>query len=152
MIERGSLESGMHVTWLVHDVAAFEAHAGPTSKEDKVLPYGLSYQEWFELYFNVLGVDKTGYDRWAKENPEEAKHSVLGEFDEDIDGYPLLSRIKGARYDVMYKAEEVGLLRDECLKVKSNTTNPVALRGLEKLLRICHEAIVSGLSIYLMSE
>jgi hypothetical protein len=152
MTEQEDSQLGMHVTWLVHDVTAFEAHAGPTSNEDKVLPYGLSYQEWFELYFNVLSVGKTGYDEWAKENPEEAKRSVLGEFDEDIDGYPLLSRIKGARYDIVYKAQEVKSLREECLKVKTNTTNAVALRGLEKLLHICHEAEVSGLNIYLMSE
>jgi hypothetical protein len=152
MTEQESVASGMHVTWLVRDVAAFEAHAGPTSKDDKVLPYGLNYQEWLELYFDVLGVDKTGYDEWVKENPDEARHSVLGEFDEDINGYPMLSRIKGARYDVIYRAREVGLLRDECLKVRSNTKNSVALRGLEKLLRICREAEMSGLSIYLMSE
>lgn len=51
-------DPGMHVTWLVRDITAFQEHLGPTSKDDHKLEFGLTYKEWYALYFDVLEVDK----------------------------------------------------------------------------------------------
>jgi hypothetical protein len=145
-------DPGMHGTWLVKDTEAFPLNPGPTSERDRTLNFGLNYQEWFAIFFDVLGVDKSGYDNWAKENPEAAKGSILIEFDEEIPSYPMLSRIVGGRYDIVFEADEVERLREECLRVKSQTSNAVALKGIRKLLLMCDWAQRLDLSIYLMCD
>ena len=148
------LEPGMHSTWLVRDTKAFGTK-GETSKQDRPLNFGLTYQEWLAIYFDALGLDKSGYERWTAKTPSLSQRSVitiLTEFDEEISGYPILSRIRSPFYDAVFESDEVGRLRQECLRVQASTSNAVALHGLEKLLRICDYAENLGLSIYLVSN
>lgn len=151
--EKDFTEPGMHVTWLIRDVAAFQNQPGPTSELDRLLPFSLTYQEWYALYFDVLKVDNGEYKKWLEEHPKEAQDSLPPiEFEGEARDYPMLSRICGYLCDAVFEAEEVKQLRQECLRVRSMTSNPLALRGVEKLLRLCDEAERSGLNIYLMSE
>jgi hypothetical protein len=148
------LEPGMQSTWLVSDTKAFGTK-GETSEQDRSLDFGLTYQEWLAIYFDALGLDKSGYQRWAAKKPSLSQRGVvtiLTEFDEEISSYPMLSRIRGPFYDVAFESDEVDKLRQECLRVQASTSNAVALRGLEKLLRICDHAQKLGLSIYLVSN
>ena len=66
-------DPGMHVTWLVHDIAAFQQHPGPTSIRDRSLKFGLSYKEWYAVYFDVLRVDKGEYKQWVEEHQTRLK-------------------------------------------------------------------------------
>lgn len=85
--------------------------------------------------------------------PNEAQDSLRPiEFDGEIEGFPMLSRICGYLYDAIFEADEVEQLRRECLRVKSMTSNLLALQGVDELLRICAEAQALKLSIYLMCE
>jgi hypothetical protein len=145
------LEPSMQFTWLVRDTKAFGTK-GETSKDDRSLDLHLTYQEWLAIYFDAFGLDKSGYDRWTAKNPTLAQHSILSEFDEEIPGYPMLSRIRGPFYDVVFELDEVEQLRQECLRVQASTSNAIALRGLKKLLRICDCAENLRLSIYLVSN
>lgn len=148
------LEPGMHSTWLVHDTKSFGTK-GETSKQDRTLDFGLTYQEWLAIYFDALGLDKSGYERWAAKKPSLSRHDVvtiLSEFDEQIPGYPMLSRIRGPYHDAAFESDEVEHLRQECLRVQAGTSNAVALSGLKKLVSICDRAQELGLSIYLVSN
>jgi hypothetical protein len=138
-------DPGMHVTWLVNDTDAFPINPGPTSERDRNLHFGVNYREWFALYFDVLGV---GVKDLLTNGASEV--SRIAEFDEEIPDYPMLSRINGMLYDAVFESTEVDALRTECLRVQSQTTNQLALRGIEKLLRICDWALHLDLSIYLM--
>ena len=71
----------MHVTWLVSDTNAFERSPGPTSQRDCIVP-GLTYKEWFELFFVVLGVRSE--DTASLENC--GRDARIVEFDEDQAG------------------------------------------------------------------
>ena len=141
----------MHVTWLVKDTDAFFLNPGPTSERDRVLHFGLKYREWLALYFDVLGVGS----KWTPpvtQTTSLAENVIISEFTEDIPAYPLLSRINGKYYDAVFETDEVEGLRAECLRVKSITTNPLAVRGLDKLIHICGWAQRLNLSILLMCE
>ena len=145
------VEPGMHVTWLVNDIEAFASNPGPTSEHDRILHFGLKYREWLALYFDVLGVGR----KWTppvNETASLADNVVISEFDGDIPNYPMLSRINGMLSDAVFAPDQVDLLRQECLRVKSFATNPVAVRGLEKLIQICDWAKRLDLSIFLMSD
>jgi hypothetical protein len=142
---------GMHVTWLVKGTEAFFKNPGPTSDHDRTLSFGLNYHEWLALYFDALGVDRSGFDKIVAEAPEGQK-CLLSEFDEEISGYPLLSRINGIYRDAVFESDEIGTLRQECLQVKSETSNPIALKGVDKLLKICDLAQQLDVSIFLMCD
>lgn len=152
------VEPGMHTTWLVNDTEAFTLDPKPTSIQDRVLPLGLKYMEWYTLYFDILNVDQGRYKKWVEDNPIKALNTCAGEFQEKAAeslcrrGYPMLSRIRGRLYDAVFEADEVEQLRQECLRVQANTSNDVALHGLNKLLRICDWAQKLNLSIYLMCD
>ena len=144
----------MQSIWLVRDTEAFGTR-GETSSSDRSLDLRLTYQEWLAVYFDALGLDKSGYDEWASKQPSPAQHnviSILTEFDEDIVGFQMLSRIRGPYHDAVFQVDELEALRNECLHVQSGTSNVLALRGIEKLLFICDRARELRLSIYFLSN
>jgi|SRR5687768_8007952 len=139
-------DPGMHVTWLVRNTEAFSQKPGPTSARDRTLSFGLNYREWLALYFGVLGVDRSVFEKWLADGQKR----ILDEFEEEIPGYPMLSRINGVYYDAVFESQEVETLRQECMRVKSSTSNPIALKGVDKLLKICDWAQRLNLSVFLM--
>jgi hypothetical protein len=145
-------DPGMHVTWLVNDTEAFFQSPGPTSDRDRALGFGLTHPEWLALYFDVLGADRAAFDRFAAESAAKGRRCILAEFDEEISGYPMLSRINGIYWDAVFERDEVEFLRQECLQVRSSTSNATALKGLEKLVKICDWAQRLNLSIFLMCD
>jgi hypothetical protein len=145
------IESEMHSIWLVKDTEAF-GRRGVKTEQDRSSGLSLTYQEWYAIYFDVLGLDKSGYDRWVAENPEMAHNSVIGDFDEEIPTYPMLSRIRGRFHDAAFEPDEIDLLRQECLRVKATARDTVAVGGIDKLLLACDLAEESEMSIYLISN
>lgn len=135
----------MHVTWLVSNPEAFFRDPGPTSRADRIVQ-GLTYEEWFELFFVVLGV---GAEEIAHLKNSGRDARIL-EYDDEISDYPMLSRIHGVYWDSVFNAGEVQTLEDECRRLLKSSSNPLASKGLEKLLEICAEARNLGLSIYMM--
>lgn len=142
-------EQGMHSTCLVRDPEVFARNPGIASAEDRCLSFGLTYQEWHSLFFDVLGL--------TDGSPEEVTVSPtpggpIIELETEIPGYPMLSRIKGYLYDTVFRRDEIAQLRDECLQLETKSSNQPAMRGLRKLLKMCDLAEEAGLSIYLMAE
>src|SRR3989442_8192664 len=118
-------EPEMPAIWLVHDPEAFGTK-GETSKQDHPLDLRLTYQEWLAIYFDALGLDKSGYEKWAAKRvvlgqPNAA--TILTELDEEVPGFPMLSRIRGPYHDVIFEPNELEDLREECLKVQTKTSN-----------------------------
>jgi hypothetical protein len=145
------VEPGMHTVWLVRDPAAFEASSEPTSRSDRMLHFGLTHEEWYTIFFEVLGVDR-GDRKLSQGHVAETQPHYPAELKAKISAYPMLSRIRGYLYDAVFETEEIRRLHQECRLVKARTSNPIALRGIEKLLRISAQASRLGLSIYLKSQ
>ena len=145
-------DPGMHVTWLVKDTQAFCQNPGPTSARDRALNFGLNHREWLALYFDVLEVDRSVSDKLVAEFASRSQKYIADEFEEEIPGYPMLSRINGIYRDAVFERSEVEVLRQECLQLKSHTSNPIALKGADKLLKISDWAQHLNLSIFLMCD
>jgi len=143
------LEPGMHTTWLVNEISAFEQKPGRTSERDLMLHYGIAYEEWRALFFDVLGIPNTSA---APDSETKTEKELILELDQQVPGYPMLSRIKGYLCDAVYSAEEARELQQECLDVRSATSDLLVLRGLDKLRRISREAQRLRLNIYLMAD
>jgi hypothetical protein len=137
----------MHVTWLVSDPHRFFENPGPTSPSDRVVP-GLTYREWYELFFVVLGADGTEYGPLSETDPSPRPDH----FDNPIPEYPMLSYINGVYLDAVFESDEVQALEDECIRLAKSTSSPLALSGLQKLLKMCAEARTLGLCIYMMCD
>ncbi len=145
-------DPGMLHTWLVEDAKAFFYNPGAASERDRHLNFGLNHKEWLALYFDVLGLNRSGFDKLVGEHPSEAQNNFISGFDEEIPDYPMLSRIDNILHDAIFEGDEVEQLRQECLRVKSGTTNVSALRGLEKLIHICDWVRSLNLNIFLMCD
>src|SRR5258708_2703535 len=90
-----SWEPEMPMTWLVRDTRVFGVD-GKTSPADQLVDLRLTYQEWLAIYFDGLGLDKSGYEEVAaKRAALRQPKTFLTELDEDIPGFPMLSRIRG---------------------------------------------------------
>lgn len=147
-----SWEPEMPMIWLVRDTQAFGLE-GRTSPDDRSVEFRITYQEWLAIYFDALGIDKSGYDEVAAKRAALGQpKSFLTELDEEIPDFPMLSRIQGPFHDAVFEADEVNALRQECLQVQTKTSNPLALEGMRKLLLICDRAQSLGLSVYLISN
>jgi hypothetical protein len=143
-------DQGMQTAWLVEDVEAFSSNPGMFSPRNRRLRYSLTHEEWLALFFDALGVDKSGFDKWATSHPGEAQFSTIGRFTEEIPTYPMLSKIQSDLDDVVFEKHEVPTLELECRRAVEETSNSLALRGLSKLLCMCEMAVESRLNIYLL--
>jgi hypothetical protein len=146
------LETGMHTTLLVRDIKIFRSNlfSGKfilSSEFDHVLKLGVAYEEWYALRFDALGVDPDASRIWYK-------RFINGETEEYLidPGYPMLSRICDPYIDAAFDILEVEQLRQECLRLQTNTSNELALQGLDKLLRVCNEAQKLEMGIYLLAQ
>ncbi|MEK6289584.1 MAG: hypothetical protein AABO57_28040 [Acidobacteriota bacterium] len=146
-------EPSMQSIMLVADTEAF-AERGETSKQDRTLDIRLTYPEWLALYFDALGLDKTAFDQMKAErySSSDGVIAILIEFDDEIPGFPMLSRIRGPYHDAVFEVNEIESLREECSRVKGSTSNTLALQGIEKLLIISEQARSLGLIIYFVSN
>ncbi len=118
---------------------------------DRRLPLFFEGGEWSALFHDVLRSE--GGDPFMPGddiNEWTEKHRIR--FQGSIPNYPMLGRIWDTYIDVSYHPEEMSQLRDECLRVKATTSNPVALRGLDKLIHGCDEAIKYGLGLQLAGD
>ena len=146
------VEPGMHVVWLVRDTAEFESHSGPASRSDRMLHFGVTRQEWQTIFLEVLNADEQKHGNLPNMPPGQSRTAYPAEPKAKVRAYPVLSRTRRYLYDLIFETGEVRLLRQECQHAMARTSSPVALRGLEKLSRICAEAIRLGLGIYMMSQ
>lgn len=147
-------EPEMPAVWLVRNPEGFGVH-GESSPVDQPVDLRLTYQQWLAIYLDALDLDKPRYEEWAAQRVvmgEERVVSLLTEFDEQIPGFPMLSRIRGPFYDAVFEADDVTALRQECLQVQNRTANPLALAGIKTLLLICDRAQNLKLSIYFVSD
>jgi hypothetical protein len=118
---------------------------------DRRLPMFFGGPEWSALFRHVLHAhEREPFDSSESIDKWSERQRVL--FKESLPKYPMLGRIWDTYIDVQYQPDEVLQLRDECLQVRSNTSNPVAIRGLEKLNAACEEALRIGSGLLLISD
>jgi hypothetical protein len=65
---------------------------------------------------------------------------------------PMLRRFKVEYEGAVFSVDEVGDLRDECLKVCSGTQDEQALSSLWKLIQACDEALKEGWGLFFASD
>jgi hypothetical protein len=118
---------------------------------DRRLPLFFDGTEWTGLFHDALRV-QVGEPFEPGEELDEFNFRKKTKFQESLPSYPMLGRIWDTYIDVNYEPQEIYRLRDECLLVKASTSQPVALRGLEKLIAACDEAIELGLGLQMSSE
>lgn len=118
---------------------------------DRRLPLFFEGPEWSALFRNVLHtLDRDQYS--PSEAIEDWTERQRLQFQNSIVEYPMLARMWDTYIDVRYQPEEIRQLQDECRRVKASTSDAVALRGLNKLLDACDEALKSGCGLYLASD
>jgi hypothetical protein len=133
-------EPSVYDVVLVNDVKRFHWPT-PTSEVDRKLSVGLTYDEWYSLFFQVL----------RKSVGQSEDRPV--DFQEPVDGYPILSRLNDIHDDVTVEQFEVRQLRSECLRVEAiSTGNTAAQKCLRKLLLICRWAEESKTGIYFSGQ
>lgn len=102
---------------------------------------------WLEIFLLVTGKSYDGEENilWLRINDQQWFAKTLPEF-------PMLGRINNTWEDAYFNAEEVMLLREECIKIESTTGNPSADLGLRKLIYSCDEAIKVGFCLGLWCD
>lgn len=83
----------------------------------------------------------TGKPYSGEDNIMKLRNDSRQWFAETVPEFPMLSRINYIFEDVFFNAEEVKQLRNECVEIRSVTTNLAADLGLRKLLYSCDEAL-----------
>jgi hypothetical protein len=133
-------EPGVYDVTLVRDVKRFHWPT-PTSDVDKRLNFGLTYGDWYALFFQLLG----------KTRGQTKAHPV--DFQGEVDGYPILSRLNDIHDDAAVEESEVGNLESECLRLEAiSRGNTAATKCLRKLLLICRWAEDLKTGIYFSGE
>ncbi len=117
------VERGMHVAWIVHRTSTDGQRGETVSGTRRMLHFSVTNNEWRTIHTDVL--DKTPV-------ADGISHP-------DTRSFPLLSRI--SEYESVYfRNVEVVALREECLRARSSTSTPLAIRGLDKILLLCNWA------------
>jgi len=131
------LEPGPWSAILTPNPASFDVAVRRSSPEDQVLSFGVGMSE-HDALFRELGAD------W--ENFEQNESLPI------LPTYPLLSRLTDFYGDAAYQPEEIGALLAECKRAEQVATDPRAIRGLDKLIRIARWAQESHRGIYFVGD
>ena len=118
--------------------------------------------DWHALFVGVLQVpilDEDDLQQLIERNRYVEVHETLGpdewqeqKFREATTDNPMLGRIWSVYDDCMFGPDELSELRGECLKLKSDTTQPEAVKALRKLIYACDEAAKRGFSLILSGD
>lgn len=141
----------MFTVWLVEDIDAFQNKVfsddfKPSSPQDRVLNVEIKYEEWAALLFDALGASLENYRDWvARWRARETTDMFL------VPKYPLLSRLNDNLVDVDFTRSEVEALRQEALRLISESSNESACNLLRVIIAICDEAQKHDLAIYLLA-
>jgi hypothetical protein len=100
------------------------------------------------LYFEGLQVPR--WDSIKAENLEQHRALYMESYQKIIEVYPLTGRISELDRRISYTPEEVLKLREECDSVLSNTTEPKAIKALQKLTIAVNKAIEQKMGMVLL--
>jgi hypothetical protein len=115
------VERGVHTARIVG-----RQGAGQPADTTRMLHFSVTLDEWLGIHTDVFGAQQKSATLPAK--------AAL---------FPLLFEIE--EFDGAYfKGTEVEAFRKECVAARANVSNPVTIRGLDKLILMCNWAIHMG--------
>jgi hypothetical protein len=120
-------------------------------EDGRFLEIGFGPYDWESLFLDVLNCPAIE-SRAEGESYVEHLERYRKKFQHAIPNYPMLGRIWDIYEDVSYTPGEVKQLHEECLRVKTYTSHPDALRALRKLIFACDEALKVGQGLFLASD
>jgi len=114
----------------------------------------LDGEEWVALFRDVLDCPMGNNEPHLPEDDIGERHEKFRlKFQQTLKDYPMLGRIWDTYIDITYKSEDIKELRDECLKIRPVAAdNQIALRGLNKLINACDEALRFGAGLDLLCD
>jgi hypothetical protein len=124
------VERGVHVTWII--VQSGSTDNPKTASDRHMLHFSVRDNEWDRIRAAIAANSSSG---------SVATKPEAGQF-------PLLSRIEESE-SAYFTEGEAEPLRLECLRVRRGTSDPLAIRGLDKLILICNWARQLGGDILL---
>ena len=119
--------------------------ADPDSEEAIDVRLDFHGVDWWTLFVNVLHVPISDWDDLSREGQRVKFRQALPE-------YPMLGRIWDIYEDAAFLPEEVPQLRSECLRVRSEATQPEAVKALRKSIYACDEATKRGFCLLLIGD
>lgn len=111
------------------------------SPEDAVdLDLCFHFDDWEALFFGTLHAHK--WDPYT-EGDDIFEHNERNrrKFHESIPNYPTLRTIYDMYEDYEFDLTQTKTLREECIKLRPQATEPEAIKALRKLIYGCDQAI-----------
>jgi hypothetical protein len=122
-------------------------------KGDRYSGMQITWDEWSDLFYNVLNVQKPDeYANVESYNEFNARQRHLFEEDLRCKGFPLLGRIADIYEDSCFLSDEVPDLLNECLSIAQKAEDILAKNALNKLITVCVEAKKGDFGIVLVSD
>jgi hypothetical protein len=109
------------------------------------------FSDWEALFYGALNGAR-GDEYIVGEDINEYEERNRKKFQQSIPEYPMLVRIFDMYEDYVFTHEEIIKLRNECLKLKSELTEPNAVRALRKLIYACDEASEVGWALMFVCD
>jgi hypothetical protein len=124
---------------------------GGSSKNDFYVGFDFHYTDWEALFFGELNCPR--YEPYVEgEDIVERDKRWYAKFQQCTSEYPMLNRIFDMYADAGYTAEEVSVLREQCLTLQAKTKHSGGWRALAKLIIACNKALDSRLDLLLICD
>ena len=144
----GSSGNGVLDMCIVRDPASWR---GEEKADAFNLGMDFNFGDWEALFVDVLKYP--GWDDYVEgDNIHDLHERNRKKFQDSIPEYPMLTRIFDMYEDYQYAPEELPKLREECLSVKSKTSNPGAIKALRKLILAGEEASKRGFHLLFICD
>ena len=125
----------------LHIFLARDPERWAVAEDTVVVRFDFHPEDWHALFVDVLHAAAQGPPEWVRE-----------EFREATTDYPMLGRIWSVYDECLFFPDDLSELRGECVKLKSETTQPEAVKALRKLIYACDEAAKRGFSLILSGD
>ena len=84
------------------------------------------------LFFEGIGIPRC--DSIKAESVEEQEKLYMRDYNELMSKYPMIGRANDTEQRAAYNSDEVSALVDECDRILAGTSNPKAIRALQKFI------------------
>ena len=124
---------------------------GGSSKDDFYVGFDFHYTDWEDLFSNEF--DLPQYEPYVEgDDIVERDNRWYAKFQQCTSEYPMLNRIYYMYADAGYTAEEVPVLREQCLRLQAKTRHAEAWRALAKLIIACDKALAAKSALLFISD
>ncbi|MEP6848698.1 MAG: hypothetical protein ABI999_07565 [Acidobacteriota bacterium] len=129
---------------------SFSPHLADGTAKGSYIGFDIHPEDIEALFFEGIGIPR--WESIKADTVEEQEALYMERFNDLMSKYPLMGRANDTDQKAEFTSAEVPSLLEECDRISSSTSNPKAVRALQKMSLAASKAVAKDVGLYLISR